>query len=103
MVAVILLLGAVGQGSDGAGLLVAFLVSSTSAAGRSVMEEQRPEGRHRDVAGGLARINYHIQEWVRAKYKKLRPVRAMQRAWRRVTAQNPGLLPHWRWVTGAWY
>jgi RNA-directed DNA polymerase len=51
----------------------------------------------------LARINYHIQEWVRAKYKKLRPVRAMQRAWRRVTAQNPGLLPHWRWVTGAWY
>jgi RNA-directed DNA polymerase len=52
MVAVILLLSAVGQGSDGAGLLVAFLVSSTSAAGRSVMEEQRPEGRHRDVAGG---------------------------------------------------
>ena len=51
----------------------------------------------------LARINYHVQEWVRAKYKRLRPVRAMQRAWKRVMAQNPGLLPHWRLVTGAWY
>jgi hypothetical protein len=40
------------MGSDGAGLLVAFLVSSTSAAERSVMEEQRPHGGRRDVAGG---------------------------------------------------
>lgn len=51
----------------------------------------------------LARINYHVQRWVRAKYKRLWPVRAMLRAWKRVTAQNPGLLPHWRWVTEAWY
>ena len=51
----------------------------------------------------LARINYHVRKWVRAKYKRLRPVRAMLRAWKRVATQNPGLLPHWRWVTGAWY
>jgi hypothetical protein len=51
----------------------------------------------------LARINYHVQKWVRAKYKRLRPARAMRRAWERVTAQNPGLLPHWRRVTGAWH
>lgn len=51
----------------------------------------------------LARINYHVQKWVRAKYKRLRPVKAMLRAWKRITDQNPGLLPHWRWVTGAWY
>jgi RNA-directed DNA polymerase len=51
----------------------------------------------------LARINYHVQKWARAKYKRLRPVRAMLRAWERITAQNPGLLPHWQWVTRAWY
>ena len=26
----------------------------------------------------LARINYYLRKWVRAKYKRLRPVRAMQ-------------------------
>jgi RNA-directed DNA polymerase len=51
----------------------------------------------------LARINHHIQQWIRAKYKRLRPVRAMLRAWERVTTQNPGLLPHWQWVTAAWH
>jgi RNA-directed DNA polymerase len=51
----------------------------------------------------LARINYHVQQWIRAKYKRLRPIRAMQRAWERITTQNPGLLPHWQWATGAWH
>ena len=51
----------------------------------------------------LARINYHVQKWIRRKYRRLRPYRAMKRAWNRITAQTPGLLPHWRWVTGAWY
>ncbi len=50
----------------------------------------------------LARINYHIQQWMRRKYKRLRPVKAMLAAWERVTAQYPGLFPHWRWVTWAW-
>jgi RNA-directed DNA polymerase len=51
----------------------------------------------------LARINHHIQRWIRAKYKRLRPTRAMLRAWDRITAQAPGMLPHWKWVTEAWY
>jgi len=51
----------------------------------------------------LARINYHVWKWIRAKYKRLRPVKAMIRAWKRVITQNPGLLPHWQWVTRAWY
>jgi group II intron reverse transcriptase/maturase len=59
----------------------------------------RPSGLH----SLLARINHHIQRWVRAKYKRLRPLRAMQRAWERITTQNPGLLPHWQWVTTAWH
>jgi RNA-directed DNA polymerase len=50
----------------------------------------------------LARINYHIQQWMRRKYKRLRPVKAMLEAWRRVTAQYPRLFPHWQWVTWAW-
>ena len=33
----------------------------------------------------LARINYYLRKWVRAKYKRLRPVRAMLRAWERVS------------------
>jgi hypothetical protein len=37
----------------------------------------------------LARINYHLQQWVRHKYRRLRPTRAMERAWKRVTAQYP--------------
>ena len=51
----------------------------------------------------LARINYHVQKWLRAKYKRLRPVRVMLRAWERITAQDPGRMPQWEWVTGAWY
>jgi RNA-directed DNA polymerase len=51
----------------------------------------------------LARINHHVQKWIRRKYRRLRPYRAMKRAWNRITTQTPGLLPHWRWVTGAWY
>ncbi len=41
-----------GAGSEGAGLLVACFVSSTSVAGRSVMEGLRPEGGRRSVSGG---------------------------------------------------
>jgi RNA-directed DNA polymerase len=51
----------------------------------------------------LARINYHVQKWLRAKYRRLKGFKAMIRAWNRVTTQSPGLLPHWRWVTHSWY
>jgi group II intron reverse transcriptase/maturase len=59
--------------------------------------------RHSELHPLLSRINYHVQEWIRAKYRRLRPFKAMKRAWNRITAQMPGLLPHWRWETGAWY
>ena len=59
--------------------------------------------RHSGLHPLLARINYHVQEWIRAKYRRLRPLKAMKRAWNRITTQTPGLLPHWRWVTSAGY
>ena len=51
----------------------------------------------------LARVNYYLQKWLRAKYRRLKGFKAMIRAWDRVTTQSPGLLPHWRWVTRSWY
>ena len=59
--------------------------------------------RHSELHPLLARINYHVQEWIRAKYRRLRAYKAMKRAWNRITAQMPGLLPHWHWEVGAWY
>jgi RNA-directed DNA polymerase len=59
--------------------------------------------RHSELHPLLARINRRVQQWIRAKYRRLRACRAMKRAWDRITAQTPGLLPHWRWETGAWY
>jgi len=50
----------------------------------------------------LARINYHVGQWLRARYRRLRPLKALQRAWERVTTQNPAALPHWRWQTGVY-
>jgi RNA-directed DNA polymerase len=59
--------------------------------------------RHSELHPLLSRINWHIQEWIRRKYRRLKPFKAMKRAWNRITTQSPGLLPHWRWETGAWY
>ena len=59
--------------------------------------------RHSELRPLLARINYRVQQWIRHKYRRLRAHKAMKRAWDRITAQMPGLLPHWRWETGAWY
>ena len=59
--------------------------------------------RHSELHPLLARINWHVQEWIRRKYRRLKPFKAMKRAWNRITTQKPGLLPHWRWQTGAWY
>ena len=49
----------------------------------------------------LARINYHVGEWLRARYRRLRPRIALRKAWERVTAQYPAALPHWQWATGS--
>lgn len=51
----------------------------------------------------LARINYHIQKWLRAKFKRLRNRKALQKAWQRAITQNPSAFPHWKWVTGTWW
>jgi RNA-directed DNA polymerase len=59
--------------------------------------------RHSELRPLLSRINRRVQQWIRAKYRRLRAYKAMKRAWERITAQTPGLLPHWRWETGAWY
>jgi hypothetical protein len=59
--------------------------------------------RHSGLRPLLSRINHRVQQWIRAKYRRLKAYRAMKRAWDRITAQMPGLLPHWRWETGAWY
>jgi RNA-directed DNA polymerase len=59
--------------------------------------------RHSELHPLLSRINRRVQQWIRRKYRRLRPYPAMKRAWDRITAQTPGLLPHWRWETGAWY
>ena len=59
--------------------------------------------RHSELHPLFARINWHLQEWIRRKYRRLAPYKAMKRAWNRITTQTPGLLPHWRWITGAWY
>lgn len=50
----------------------------------------------------LARLNYHLQQWGRRKYKRLRPVRKLVEAWNGWTARCPRLFPHWQWVTWAW-
>ena len=51
----------------------------------------------------LARINHHIQRWLRNKYKRLRNLKALSRAWERITGQYPGMFAHWQWVTGYWW
>jgi group II intron reverse transcriptase/maturase len=50
----------------------------------------------------LARVNYHIQEWGRRKYRRLKPRKKMRAAWHGLTARCPRLFPHWQWVTWAW-
>jgi RNA-directed DNA polymerase len=50
----------------------------------------------------LARINYRIQRWLQAKYKRLRAFKALHKAWERVTTQYPRAFPHWPWVAWAW-
>jgi RNA-directed DNA polymerase len=50
----------------------------------------------------LSRINYRIQRWLQAKYKRLRAFKAVHKAWGRITTQYPRALPHWPWVIWAW-
>jgi RNA-directed DNA polymerase len=58
---------------------------------------------HSQMQPLLARVNHYIQQWLRAKYRKLRPLKKVARTWERVTTQQPRALPHWKWVTSAWW
>jgi RNA-directed DNA polymerase len=49
----------------------------------------------------LNRINHYIRKWLRKKYRKLQPAKALRRAWERITGQYPGMFAHWQWVTTA--
>ena len=51
----------------------------------------------------LARINHYIQRWLRKKYRRLRSLKALGRAWERITRQYPGYFAHWQWVTDCWW
>ena len=48
----------------------------------------------------LKRINHYIQQWMRKKYRRLRGLKALRAAWKRITRQYPGTFAHWQWVTG---
>jgi RNA-directed DNA polymerase len=49
----------------------------------------------------LALINHYIQQWMQAKYRKLRPAKALARAWDRNITLTRGRLAHWQWITYA--
>jgi RNA-directed DNA polymerase len=51
----------------------------------------------------LNRINHYIQQWMRKKYRKLRPLKALIRVWKRITGQYPAMFAHWRWITTAFW
>jgi hypothetical protein len=48
----------------------------------------------------LERINHYIQQWMRNKYRRLRGLKALRAAWKRITRQYPATFAHWQWVTG---
>ncbi|WP_448070472.1 group II intron maturase-specific domain-containing protein [Georgenia yuyongxinii] len=49
----------------------------------------------------LARINAYLIQWLRRKYKRLKPKKRTYQAWRRIIDQYPRLFAHWAWVRGA--
>jgi RNA-directed DNA polymerase len=51
----------------------------------------------------LNRINHYIRKWMRKKYRKLRPAKALIRVWKRITGQYPAMFAHWKWVTTAYW
>jgi RNA-directed DNA polymerase len=50
----------------------------------------------------LCRINYYLVRWMRKKYRRLRPLKKAEMAWKRLVSQNPVLFPHWKWARSFW-
>jgi group II intron reverse transcriptase/maturase len=78
------------------------LADLVNPAVRGWMQYYGQYNRH-ELYSLLARINHYIQQWMRKKYKRLRPARARRKVWERITGQYPGMFAHWRWVTDGWW
>ena len=50
----------------------------------------------------LYRINDYLVRWMRKKYRRLRPLKKAERAWKRLMSQYPMLFPHWQWTRSYW-
>jgi RNA-directed DNA polymerase len=50
----------------------------------------------------LYRINDYLVRWMRKKYRRLRPLKKAERAWKRLISQYPVLFPHWQWTRSFW-
>lgn len=50
----------------------------------------------------LQRINAYLVRWLRKKYKRLRGFKKAKACWQRITASEPLLFAHWRWVHSFW-
>ena len=50
----------------------------------------------------LRRINAFLVRYLRAKYRRLRPLKKALACWQRITGQQPRLFAHWAWMAGFW-
>ena len=50
----------------------------------------------------LRRINAYLVRYLRAKYRRLRPLKKALACWQRITGQQPRLFAHWAWMAGFW-
>ncbi len=50
----------------------------------------------------LRRINAYLVRYLRAKYRRLRPLKKALACWQRITRQQPRLFAHWAWMAGFW-
>ena len=50
----------------------------------------------------LYRINDYLVRWMRKKYRRVRPLKKAERAWKRLMSQYPMLFPHWQWTRSFW-
>ena len=50
----------------------------------------------------LRRINAYLVRYLRAKYRRLRPLKKALACWQRITNQQPRLFAHWAWAAAFW-
>jgi len=47
----------------------------------------------------LERINSYLVRWAKRKYKRLRSYKKVRKWWKDLTARQPDLFAHWKWMT----